>query len=643
MIVALLNQKGGVGKTTLATHVAGELAMRGQHVVLLDADPQGSSLDWTQRRSQQGLPRLFSAVGLARETLHQEAPELARRADHVIIDGPPRIAALARSALLAAERVLIPVQPSPYDLWASAEMVALIREAQVFRPALRAAFVINRRVSTTVIGREARQALADQPLPALRAEVHQRIVFADSVAAGRLARETASGESPSQSESDEEDIYEQAYGVEDPASASLIEETRERGDWSLSRKTRQRIGTVFAVGLFAALVLAMFRVILYPYDEYRPDAETALSRAIDGTARIGAMRVSFMPSPIVILEKVSLGDTPHVTIDVVRMVADPVSLLGGERKFREVRLEGVRVSDMGLAELSRWLSRAALAEWGVRSVFVEGLSLSVGGVAIGHLAGSADVGQDRGLEKLVLRSKDGNLTLQVTPTENGVSLVVSAKQWQLPFPPPFALSAFDARASLSPGTLRIEQFDGTAFNGLYKGSGVISWGNSARAEIAMNVQNIDAKGLLEAWGAPATVDSAMTGRLTVAASAPTPDRLAEHVRLNGVLKASRGSLQGIDLSEALRTTNMRSGGSLRGGRTDFEEFSATIALDERVVRVSSARLDSGRLKATGHADVLRQTGAIAGSAVVGLHASSGQRYSTVTLSGTAASPELRAH
>ncbi len=57
-------------------------------------------------------------------------------ADHVIIDGPPRIAALARSALLAAERVLIPVQPSPYDLWASSEMVSLIREAQVFRPLL---------------------------------------------------------------------------------------------------------------------------------------------------------------------------------------------------------------------------------------------------------------------------------------------------------------------------------------------------------------------------------------------------------------------------------------------------------------------------------------------------------------------------
>ncbi len=90
MIIALLNQKGGVGKTTLATHLAGELALLGNNVLLLDADPQGSALDWTQRRSQGGLPRLFGAVGLARETLHQEAPELARRADHVVIDGPPR-------------------------------------------------------------------------------------------------------------------------------------------------------------------------------------------------------------------------------------------------------------------------------------------------------------------------------------------------------------------------------------------------------------------------------------------------------------------------------------------------------------------------------------------------------------------------
>ncbi|MBS77014.1 MAG: ATPase [Variovorax sp.] len=188
-VIALLNQKGGAGKTTLATHLAGELAMQGQRVTLLDADPQGSALDWAQRRLQSGQGRLYGVFGLARDTLHREVPEIAQQADYVVIDGPPRVAALARSALLAADLVLIPVQPSAYDVWATQEMVGLIQEAQVFRPGLRAAFVINRRVVGTVIGREARAALADQPFATLRADIAQRIAFADCVAAGKLVWE----------------------------------------------------------------------------------------------------------------------------------------------------------------------------------------------------------------------------------------------------------------------------------------------------------------------------------------------------------------------------------------------------------------------------------------------------------------------
>ena len=195
MIVAMLNQKGGVGKTTLALHLAGEWARRGQRVTVIDADPQGSALDWSQQRARESLPRLFGVIGLARDTLHREAPELARNADHIVIDGPPRVAGLMRSALLAADIVLIPVQPSPFDGWGSAEMLTLLSEARIYRPQLVARFVLKRCAARTVIARETALTLADHDPPLLASRIGQRVAFAEAAQSGRLVWE-AHTESP---------------------------------------------------------------------------------------------------------------------------------------------------------------------------------------------------------------------------------------------------------------------------------------------------------------------------------------------------------------------------------------------------------------------------------------------------------------
>ncbi|KAG1220842.1 hypothetical protein G6F35_006420 [Rhizopus arrhizus] len=180
-VIAVLNQKGGSGKTTIATHLTRALQLDGASVLLVDSDPQGSARDWAAVRDDNPV----TVVGIDRAKLLDRDLKNVSIKDFVVIDGAPQAGDLAVSAIKAASFVLIPVQPSPYDIWATAELVEMVKQRiEVTDGRLRAAFVVSRAIKGTKIGAEVAEALAGYELPVLASRITQRVSYPGTAAAG---------------------------------------------------------------------------------------------------------------------------------------------------------------------------------------------------------------------------------------------------------------------------------------------------------------------------------------------------------------------------------------------------------------------------------------------------------------------------
>ncbi len=187
LTIAVLNQKGGAGKTTLATNLAAAAHLAGLRTLLIDTDRQGSALDWSAAREDGSKLNGLAVVKADKALAVPRFREMARGYDVIILDGPPRLGDVTRAAACAADVVVIPVQPGPFDLWAASETLDLLNAAdsireELSRPSVRRMFVLNRASMGTVLARTAPAALQDSG--ELAGVVHQRIAFPEAAAIG---------------------------------------------------------------------------------------------------------------------------------------------------------------------------------------------------------------------------------------------------------------------------------------------------------------------------------------------------------------------------------------------------------------------------------------------------------------------------
>lgn len=177
MIIGLTNQKGGVGKTTVAVNLAGALARRPSRVLLVDTDPQGSVLQW---HSVGGIKPPFGVHHHPRQLTRRELKSLARGCDHVVIDTPPALGDIVAAVIGLVDRIIVPVGPSPLDIWSSRETIARIRA----RKGAGARLLVARKIVGTRVGRAAREAIESYRLPVFQTELCQRIAYVEAMIAG---------------------------------------------------------------------------------------------------------------------------------------------------------------------------------------------------------------------------------------------------------------------------------------------------------------------------------------------------------------------------------------------------------------------------------------------------------------------------
>jgi chromosome partitioning protein len=180
-IIAILNPKGGCGKTTISTNLARSIQKRGASVLLVDSDPQGSARDWHAAIDENPLP----LVALDRANNMKTLRSISANYDFTIIDGAAKLEDIMAAAIKCADMILIPVQPSPYDLWAASDLVDIIKIRQeITEGKPKAAFVISRVIQGTKLGREIFDALNEYNLSAFNSAITQRQIYPQTAAEG---------------------------------------------------------------------------------------------------------------------------------------------------------------------------------------------------------------------------------------------------------------------------------------------------------------------------------------------------------------------------------------------------------------------------------------------------------------------------
>jgi hypothetical protein len=386
--------------------------------------------------------------------------------------------------------------------------------------------------------------------------------------------------------------------------------------------------------LVGVVVLGCATVLLFPFNTFIPELETAFFSVIGRSVSIQEIRVNVHPEPGLVLGGVQLGQgNDAFRIREISLQPDLMSLFSERKGFRKVIVSGTELQLERVVQMP--VIFAALSDPyrspKIGAILLKNTDITFSGIVLKEVEAEIQRNSSDRMQALVARTADKSFTLTAEPTATGINLTVGAFAWPTDAGSRFFSDSLNFKGHLEKDTLMISGLEIRIFDGLIKGDAIFQAGGvGPNLSGTVTFERINASKLGETLGIGKKLAGNIAGNMQFTANSKTWPTILSSIYGEGEFSIQRGDIYGFDLAEAVR-----SGSRIprQGGMTAFEQMSGRIRLTQEKAQFYDLSISLGLLQSTGHIDVAKD-GRLAGNLDMRMKGSVNQIRIPVQVTGT---------
>lgn len=353
------------------------------------------------------------------------------------------------------------------------------------------------------------------------------------------------------------------------------------------------------------IILVVFLIViglpfLIPLNTYISEIEARAAEKLHEPVKIGSLHFSLVPLPHVALQKITIGSQQEVRIASIKVSPDLSSLFSTVKVLRDIELDMVFIRMDMLGKMPAWFK----SDGGPQTVRIEKVGLNhvtLESPLLPIFSAVVNMTPNGNLKNVLLASDDGKLKLDATPISDGnFDLKFSARQWHIPADPALQFDVLNIAGAVDNEALRLRNIDGKLYGGALKGSAELNWKSGWKLTGDLKGQRVALESLLPLFSSKVHVSGQIDAKARFAMKAKSVSQLADNSNIEGDFSINNGVLHGFDLARAAQPVKTK---EVRGGQTEFEEFSGAFNIAGKGIHLSKLNISSGALNANGDMDI----------------------------------------